>query len=312
MSPPPNLIHIGYHKTATNWFQRLYYPAVGNYHYVHRKRVRAAFLDVHAFEFDPTQALAKLEAPDGRGLILCEEELSGNLHNGGLHGFLSQEVAHRLKATLPEAEIIIFIRSQPEMIGSVYKQYIKEGGTHSPRRYLFPFEYLDPHGFSPKKTPYFAFQHFDYRLLINHYRTVFGPERVHVFLYEEFSRNQAQFMATFASRFGLEVKLPAVPTTRLNVSNKKISLWVARLMNHFAYRNVMDKRCIVNIPGMYRLRLRAVAPLLDRIAFFSGPADARAVLGSAIVTHIEDAYRVSNRQLAEELSLPLARYGYPM
>jgi hypothetical protein len=305
------LVHIGYHKTATNWFQRLYYPAVKNYHYVHRKRVRAAFLDDHAFEFDPARALARLEAPGPTGLILCEEELSGNLHNGGLFGFLSMEVARRLHATLPGAEVVIFIRSQPEMIGSVYKQYVKEGGTHSPRRYLFPFDYLDPHGFSPKKSPYFAFQHFDYRLLIRHYQSVFGAERVHVFLYEEFSRNQAAFLAEFAERFGLEVEPPETGT-RLNVANKKFSLWAARAMNHFAYRNVMDKRCIANIPGMYRLRLRVVAPLLDRLAFFSGPASPRAVLGPAIVRHIEDYYRASNRALEAELGLPLARHGYPV
>lgn len=310
--PLPTLVHIGYHKTATNWFQRTFYPAVSNYRYVHRRRARAAFTEDHAFQFDPEAAFARLEIPTAEGLILCEEELSGNLHNGGLFGFMSKEIAHRIKATLPEAQIIIFIRSQTEMIGSVYKQYVKEGGTHSPRRYLFPFDKLDPHGFSPKKTPLFAFQHYDYRLLINHYREVFGAERVHVFLYEEFSRNQAAFMTRFIERFGFEVNLEAVPKTRLNVSNKKFSLWVSRLMNRFAYRNVIDKHYFFNVPGMYRLRGRVVAPLLDRIAFFSGPARPRDILGPDIVRHIEDTYRESNRLLAEELDLPLAKHGYPV
>lgn len=310
--PQPTFVHIGYHKTATNWFQRLFYPAVRNFKYVHRKRARAAFTEDHAFQFDPAAALARLETPGPEGLILCEEELSGNLHNGGLYGYLSKEVAHRIKATLPTAEIVIFIRSQTEMIGSVYKQYVKEGGTHSPRRYLFPYDHLDPHGFSPKKSPLFAFQHYDYRLLIGHYREVFGPDKVHVFLYEEFSRNQAEFMARFIERLGLDVDLGSVPKTRLNVSNKKFSLWVSRLMNRFAYRNVIDKHYFLNVPGMYRLRGRVVAPLLDRIAFFSGPARPRDILGADIVRHIEDRYRESNRLLAQELGLPLEKHGYPV
>lgn len=310
--PQPTLVHIGYHKTATNWFQRLFYPAVRNYRYLHRRHARAAFTEDHAFQFDPALALTRLEAPSAEGLILCEEELSGNLHNGGLYGFLSKEIAHRIKTTLPTAEIVIFIRSQTEMIGSVYKQYVKEGGTHSPRRYLFPYEHLDPNGFTPKKTPLFAFQHYDYRLLINHYRAVFGPERVHVFLYEEFSRNHTQFMARFIERLGLDVDLSSVPNTKLNVSNKKFSLWVSRLMNHFAYRNVIDKHYFINVPGMYRLRGRLVAPLLDRIAFFSGTARPRDILGPDIVRHIEDSYRDSNRLLAQELDLPLAQHGYPV
>ncbi|MBN8443592.1 MAG: hypothetical protein J0M28_18100 [Thauera sp.] len=310
--PQPTFVHIGYHKTATNWFQRLFYPAVRNFKYVHRKRARLAFTEDHAFQFDPAVAFARLETPAPEGLILCEEELSGNLHNGGLHGYLSKEVAHRIKQTLPGAEVIIFIRSQTEMIGSVYKQYVKEGGTHSPRRYLFPYDYLDPHGFSPKKSPLFAFQHYDYRLLIDHYRTVFGPEKVHVFLYEEFSRNHTDFMARYIERFGFDVDLAAAPNTRLNVSNKKFSLWVARMMNRFAYRNVIDKHYFLNVPGMYRLRGRVVAPLLDRIAFFSGPARPRDILGPDIVRHIEDYYRASNRLLAEQLDLPLAQHGYPV
>ncbi len=76
------LVHIGYHKTATNWFQRSYYPAVTNRTYVHRKRVRAAFLDVHALEFSPDQAIAALEVGHTNGLILCEEELSVYLKSG--------------------------------------------------------------------------------------------------------------------------------------------------------------------------------------------------------------------------------------
>lgn len=306
------IVHIGYHKTATNWFQRLFYPNVRNYRYVHRKRVRAAFTEDHAFKFDPAVAFSRLQEASPDGLILCEEELSGNLHNGGLFGFLSKEVAFRIKETLPHAEIVIFIRSQAEMINSVYKQYIKEGGTHSPGRYLFPYDHLDPHGFSPKKTPLFCFEHFDYLPLIEHYRRIFGPEKVHVFLYEQFSRDHVGFMAEYIARFGFDIDISTVPTTRMNVSNKKFSIAISRLMNLFAYRNVIDKHHFINIPGMYRARGRIIAPLLDRIAFFSGPSGAKEMFGAKLVQRIEDTYRESNRRLASELDLPLEQYGYPV
>jgi hypothetical protein len=74
----------------------------------------------------------------------------------------------------------------------------------------------------------------------------------------------------------------------------------------------MDKRCYINVPGVYRLRGRIVAPLLDRAAFFSGAAGAKAVLGPRIVRYIEDYYRESNLALQRDLGLPLERYGYPL
>lgn len=46
-----NIIHIGYHKTATNWFQRIFYPQVTSHQYLHRKRARAAFLGASALRF---------------------------------------------------------------------------------------------------------------------------------------------------------------------------------------------------------------------------------------------------------------------
>lgn len=70
-------------------------------------------------------------------------------------------MGQRLKTVLPNARIVIFIRNQTEMIASVYKQYVKEGGTHSPRRFLHPELYLSEYGFHPAHVPSFSFDHFE-------------------------------------------------------------------------------------------------------------------------------------------------------
>lgn len=306
-----SIVHIGYHKTATNWFQRNYYPNVRNYHYVHRKKVRRAFLSDSGLKFDPERAARALEVESLDGLILCEEELSGNIHTGGLFGCLTKELAGRIHRVLPEAEIVIFIRNQVDMVASVYKQYVKEGGTYSVNRYLFPYRYLPQSGFQPAKAPLFSFDHFDYQALVNLYRKHFGPEHVHVFLYEEFSRDNQAFIKRYAQRFGFEVNLNDVPRTRPNPSFGRLVLPIAKVLNRLSYRDVLYKRYLFHVPGMYKVR-GVVLKRLNRLPGFGADASPERILGDKNVEFIRGYYADSNRQLAVECDLPLADYGYPL
>jgi len=127
MSRP--IVHIGYHKTGTSWFQKNFYPRVRNAGYLGRQAVRDAFLNTTAFAFDPDKAAEVLSAEtDGRPII-CEEDLSGHYYNGGCLESLSKDIAYRIHAVYPQAQIVIFIRNQLDMIRSTYLQYIRSGGT---------------------------------------------------------------------------------------------------------------------------------------------------------------------------------------
>jgi hypothetical protein len=105
-----------------------------------------------------------------------------------LLGFLSKEMAHRIQAVFPDARVVIFVRSQPEMIAACYQQYVRGGGTYPVRRYLWPLDHLRGAAAQPYKIPRFSFDHFDYERLVAHYIELFGRERVHVFAYEEVQR----------------------------------------------------------------------------------------------------------------------------
>lgn len=137
------IIHIGYHKTGTTWFQDIFYPAVRNRRYLPRAVARAAFLEAGALHFEPDQARHRL-GQDRDDIILCEENLSGGLHNGGLAGNLSKDVAGRIHDTLPGAQIVIFVRDPCSAIASAYLQYVKGGGTFGIHRYLFGRDRLGP------------------------------------------------------------------------------------------------------------------------------------------------------------------------
>lgn len=304
------LIHIGYHKTATTWFQQVYYPLARDATYVPRAVVRQAFLQDGAFTFDPARARALIDSHTGGAarLVLCEEGLSGYPHNGAMMGCLSKEVAGRLKATLPEARIVIFIRAQAEAIAATYQQYLRGGGTHRPHRYLFPYDYLYGAIAQPHKVPRFSFDHFAYDRLIACYEELFGADRVHVFLYEAFRRDPVDFLADYGRRLDLDVPPAAVSLKPRNRSYSQAVLGLARLLNHFTSRTVQDKQCLVHIPGWYGAR----GKLLEGLSRVGRPPSAVQLLGPETVTWIAQQFWESNLRLVGRLGLPLARCGYPV
>lgn len=302
MSP---IVHIGYHKTATTWFQRDVYPHVLNRRYVPREAVQDALLAPTAFAFDP--AVARGALPPGPGLVLCEEALSGYMHNGGFHGHLQRAMAERIRETLPDARIVMFVRNQPAMIAACYAQYLRGGGTHGPHRYLFPEDHLHGAAAKPWKAPRFTFDQFDYHHLAGWYAELFGRERVHVYPYEALAADGAGFLRRFAAELELELDWDRVGYGSRNASYNRTAAWTARLLNRFTARSVIDKRTWVHLPGFYTAR----RPVLERVARLPGgrptPGD---LLGARTVAWIEARYWQSNAELARTFGLDLASHGY--
>lgn len=304
------IVHIGYHKTASTWFQRAYYPKVRNYRYVDRLVVKEAFLADSGFKFDPDRAreVLGMSHPD-EPVILCEEELSGYLHNGGLFGFLSKEMAHRIHAALPNARVVVFIRRQPDIIAACYQQYLRGGGTHSPHRYLHPQEYLYGAISDPYKVPRFSFDHFEYFDLVKHYESIFGRDSVHVIPFEDLKKGRVEFLTEYNKRLGIELPLDEVEMAPKNVSYSLGVGRIARVLNRLTYRTVADKTYVVHLPGWYLVR----RGILETINRFTGRSPkAPELLGKKEVAWIEDRYRETNRALAEHRGLPLSDHDYPM
>ncbi len=85
------VVHIGYHKTATTYFQKEVFPQFGL-----------------------------------GGLIVSSEGLSGDIIKGD-----SFDNIDKIYKINPNANILITIRSQKTMLGSAYWLYVKSGGSES-------------------------------------------------------------------------------------------------------------------------------------------------------------------------------------
>jgi hypothetical protein len=190
----PVLFHIGYHKTATTWMQRLLFvPKYGFEQIATHEDVDRHIVAPHGFDFDP-RPMAEMIDMRRRRLsnssvaVISSEIMSGQPFFGGLS---SDVYADRIKAISPDARILVSIRSQTKILVSCYMQYLLRGGTMSPRQF---FE-------GRREVEYYAFrpEHFEYDKLVAYYFNLFGPENVHVTTQESLSRDPGRVAAEIAA-----------------------------------------------------------------------------------------------------------------
>ncbi len=303
--PARPIVHIGYHKTATTWFQGQVWPAAASHDYVARAITQKALLSPPGMHFDADEAGVVLAlAGRTRPLLLSEENLSGYPHNGGMHGLIGPEMARRIQAVLPDAQIVIFVRNQHEIVRATYAQYVSGGGTWSLRRYLGGK--AGRHGALTRsyKAPAFEWEHFAFDRLIAHYDALFGAESVHVYPYE-WLREPEAFLIRLRRDLGVALPVGLEARPRANRSLGGGALLALRIANLFTRQSVVNKTTLIDLPGGQGLR-HAAKWLVRRFPSrtLRLPAD--------IEAHIAAFYGESNARLAERRGLPLAALGYPL
>lgn len=300
----PAILHIGYPKTATKWFQQVFYPAIEGTFLVSRDDVfkSIAFNDV--FSFDATVVKSKLEdLASSKRLVICDEILVGGLDIGFGNGEFAHSMAIRIHEMFPDAKVIIFIRNQHNALESAYSHYIMSGGTYSPSRFLgvkpiFHKPFMGYHLFNPGLL--------EYDRVIRLYISLFGSENVHIFLYEDFEKNPTEFIEQFCKTLQLSIS-EKLSFNRLNSRYSAIALQKQRFLNRFTLGNTPYKHYFFNIPFIYRFS-RHITLSIDRIM-----ALPRFTFSGKIHCWIDSRYRESNLKLTEWIAIDrLKQWGYPL
>ncbi|HOG73210.1 MAG TPA: hypothetical protein PK839_10525 [Tenuifilaceae bacterium] len=305
MEPAKTILHIGYPKTATKWFQKKFYPKLNNIFFVKREEVFKWLAFRNIFDYSPVNTLEHLAGIANRKrLVICDEIILGGLDIGFGSGEYVYMMANRLRETFCDASIVIFIRNQHDALESAYSHYIKAGGTYSVKNYL---------GISKKFTRPFQNYHFfnsdlfQYSSIIGLYSKLFGRENVHVYLYEDFQSNIEVFINQFCTDFDLlpDGELNFQPT---NVRLPFFSIRLMRLFNHFTAKNTIFKHYFFSLPRFYRI-LQSGVRRLAGILPFNRPF----TFSSDIHSWIDERFRMSNRQLSDWVDMDkLKDYGYPL
>ena len=304
-SQQQTLLHIGFHKTATNFYQKKLYPKVANYRYIEQSQVNSLFFS-NAFEFDEGKVSSFFENHD-LPLIICHEELSGNIHTGGLNGFLSSAVAQRLRIVFSKAKVVIFVRNQLDMIEASYKQYVKGGGTYSIDKYLSPSSTLETY------YPLFHWQHFNYLPIVELYRELFGVENVFVFPYEEMRDDPKSFLQRYVATLGLAVDLGGIALDdKVNPSPNGFETRLLRFGNLFSSQGTF-KYYLMNVPKFRNAVYSFVKHLsYHRSKRFAPQPASASFLSESLREEIIDYYGRANSSLQQLLDEELEAHGYPL
>lgn len=301
------LIHIGYHKSGTTWLQHeLFCKSALGFQAPWGLQSHLAierFVLANPLTFDPEQTRAVLEEgasePLDSGLVsvMTHEDLCGYPVYGRYYG---KEVADRIGATFPNAKVLIGIREQRASIMSHYRQHLRQGEAQTIQQFIGSAERKP--GFSPTCR----LDHFQYDLLIEHYRNLLGKENVLVLPLEQLKLDMAHYIRQIYDFVGIEhQEMPnAMPR---NVGSGGVTLEVVRRINRFNIGVADWSRPRQSIAS------RAVGKL-SRILDAGVPKGAHQAIERRIKAYIDERCEAqfcqSNRRLAELLDVDLCAMGY--
>lgn len=135
-------LHLGIHKTATKFLQEAVFPEIKDISYLPKAKYERDLLDsllhqdVLTFNYHKDairDEFLKRAGNDDLPLLISNELLFGNIffHNNNRYSLLV-----KLKSLFPEAKILLSIRGQKQMIDSIYREYLVQGGCCKIEQFL--------------------------------------------------------------------------------------------------------------------------------------------------------------------------------
>ncbi len=301
-------IHVGYPKAGSTWLQRFLFDNAdaGFAHVAPMQEHLRNFAIPYEMDFDAEACRQAYEARiteiESEGLVpvISSEALVGDIHGGG---FESLQRLSQLKKTFPEAKILMIIREQQEMVFSVYKEFVGQGGV-TRIQVLF-----DPPYF-PSFLPRFKFSHYQYHRLIERYQEVFGKENVLVLPLEMLHASPTEYITRISSFAGIK------PFFELPYSHKENKSWRAatyvakRYLNLFLMRSPLSGNLPVALPYKHYKKIYPLFNQVDRMipaaVHQMADKDFRAIIQEKTMGYYEE----SNLRTSEMIGIDLEKYGY--
>ena len=291
-------IHVGLHKTATTFLQSSVFPYVENYTLVTRPYTQLN----HAFNklqyaddslYSEDEFRSAINTIDSDSVIFSDESFSGK---PTFFSYINRAIiAKRLASVFPDANIILFIRDQKDIMVSHYSSYVKMPYgtakiTDLYRKASGTFEYDDyrktPSGYDHNSIYYntndfhINLDCFKYTPLINLYTKYF--ENLHVFTYEDFKRDLDATVDRLSDI--MQESIAVKSTQRENKSLNGSMLVKKRILN-----NILSPKSSKYLRKAMDTGLKIIPPF---------PADD---LASIIEDHVGDYYEDDNKSLKQIL-----------
>lgn len=296
------IIHIGFPKTGTTWFQREFYPNVTRRKYLDHNKVFGTYV----FNFSPlvyNYPSELFEVFRDPSIIICDEGIVGS------NPYVTKEMLCRVKKIFDKSSIILFIRNQEDMMVSKYSQYVLGAyGTQSASLYFA----RDPGWNRMRNFQKFNYDVLNYDLIINYLHHIFGEDNVYVYLFEDFSENPKEFMSRFIDEHGLHISLESINFSPNNIGLRRGLIPIARFLNIFTRYKTREKYYLIHVPRWHLLAKR-VYTYLNKFSIFGLKPSLSQLIGDEQCNLILDEFKVSNAKLVKRFGREkLAKYKYPL
>lgn len=301
------ILHIGLHKTASGTLQRQFFPACNNVNTLTtsqdetRQFIQLVTRTDPAY-FDPSHAariLAPLVRMDRINLI-SNESISGPPYVGVIEYGLDHRspVLENIQKVFPDCRVIIVLRRQDALARSLYRQYIKRGGTAS----ITEFYGFDSH----EGRGLFSRDRFRFSPYMRLLHDLF-PSGVLALLFEEFISDRPAFLNRICDFIGT-----SVPSIELKAENAStlgpIGVEATRIAN-FLFRSMLNRGPLPPVPRKQFGRWKLVSPVEYLHDYWPGKGrPSRRVL--SICDRVLGEVRDDNRGLDKLFKLGLADHGY--
>ena len=248
-----DLIHIGFHKTASTSMQEIIFKENKNLNLLNDSIDKKDLwfyknfinLNSHKFskedfikEFDKKFFLKKIKN-DKKFNILSDENLSGDPFSG-IDSYL---MMNRIFDCFENTKILIVIRNQLDMLSSLYSNYINNGGTTS----------FDAWIIGQETRWGMIFEKLNYLSIIKDYYKLFTKKNVKVICYENLWNPENGLVSFFK-----ELNINFYLAKDKKVLNRGRSLFLNKI---FSFLNFTENKFLYNFAFKF---LNNKAPLNDR------------------------------------------------
>lgn len=238
-------------------------------------------------------------ANPGAPVVLSDEALS--------FAPLFHVVARRLADVVPDATILITLRSQFTAITSFYANHGRllrgvpapHGGRHVAfdEWFRFAHENIDRH----YQKNYLRILFYD--RLFETFAAFFGQEKVNLLCYEQMVADRQAFSAALSAILGVDTAdcFENAHDERMNPRHSQREV----AYNSLRSRYPLAAEAVRRLPG-------ATAVFRRLQGYLKSGEASRIELSAEQQALIEEIYGESNKRLGERLGLPLAAHGYPL
>ena len=198
------IVHIGGNKTASTTLQRCLFSRSNEIIYLGEdcknfsdyRSILASFLSYYYIHFDHSRQLVANLFQTYRSRMTDKTFLYSN--EDIMTSRLPTVCANRLYQLMPNAEVLIVIRNQLTAVPSIYANhgaFLKGVPRSYWKRYVSFDDWIN---YSIEFMNYSYLDSFFYFKIANLFSSLFGKEKIHILLFEDFVKNKNEFIKKLA------------------------------------------------------------------------------------------------------------------